>query len=290
MSDFFKKLFLPITATLDFIQKYFKSLLFILILLLILAPASTESVKPPNLATVGLYGPIMNTEKIVREIESLADDEDIKGVLFLVDSPGGAVAPSVEISLAIKRLREKKPIVAYAAGTMASGSYYASIWATRIVANPAATIGSIGVIMEGMNIKGLIDKIGIKPQVVKAGRYKEAGTPFREWTPEERKEIETHVLDIYRMFVNDVAKARHLDPNHPETFADAKIFIAEKARRVGLIDQIGSVEDAKKVTKTLAGVKEARWRKKSKWEEYIENLTEQTARTFAAQLRGWVIR
>ena len=192
--------------------------------------------------------------------------------------------------MAIKRLKTKKPVVAYAAGTMASGSYYASIWASRIVANPAATIGSIGVIMEGLNIKGLIDRIGVKPQIVKAGKYKEAGTPFREWTPEERREIETHVLDIYRMFVNDVAKARSLDPTHPETFADAKIFIAEKAKRVGLIDQIGSIEDAKSLTKTLSGVKEARWKEKSKWEQYIESLTEQTARTFAAQLKGWTIR
>lgn len=290
MSDFFKKLFLPITATLDFIQKYFKSLLFILILLLILAPASTESVKPPNLATLTLAGPIMDAEKIVKEIEALKEEEDIKGVLFLVDSPGGAVAPSVEIALAIKRLKAQKPVVAYAAGTMASGSYYASIWASRIVANPAATIGSIGVIMEGMNVKGLIDKLGVKPQVVKAGKYKEAGTPFREWTPEERKEIETHVLDIYHMFVKDVANARHLDPTHPETFADARIFIASKAQKVGLIDQVGSLEDAKALTKTLSGVKEARWKEKSRWEQYIENLAEQSARTFASQLRGWIVR
>jgi len=200
------------------------------------------------------------------------------------------VAPSVEISLAIRRLAEKKPVVAYAAGTMASGSYYAAIHATKIVANPAATIGSIGVIMEGINIRPLMNKIGVEPRVVKAGRYKEAGTPFRKWTPEEREEIEKHVLDIYHMFVRDVAEARHLDPTRPETFADAKIFIAEKARRVGLIDETGSLEKAKEVTKTLAGVKEARWKEKSKWERYVEELAEKSARTFAAQLRGWVIR
>ncbi|WP_456450846.1 signal peptide peptidase SppA [Hydrogenimonas sp.] len=290
MSDFFKKLFSPITATLDFIQKYFKSLLFLLILLLVLAPASSESVKPPNLATVQLFGPIVDAEKVVRDIEEVARDDDIKGVLFLIDSPGGAVAPSVEISMAIERLKKKKPVVAYAAGTMASGSYYAVIHATKIVANPAATIGSIGVIMEGLNIRPLMNKIGVKPQVVKAGKYKEAGTPFREWTPEERKEIETHVMDIYRMFVRDVTRARGLDADRPETFADAKIFIAEKAQRVGLIDAIGSIESAKETTKTLAGVKEARWKEKSKWERYIESLAQESARLFAAQLRGWVVR
>ncbi len=290
MSDFFKKLFSPITATLDFIQNYFKSLLFLLVVLLILAPAGSESVKPPNLAKLDLTGPIVDAAKIVKQIDDLAGEKSIKGVLFVVNSPGGAVAPSVEIALAIKRLKTRKPVVAYAAGTMASGSYYASIWADRIVANPAATIGSIGVIMEGVNIKGLIDKIGIKPQVVKAGRYKEAGTPFREWTKEERREIESHVFDIYRMFVNDVAKARKLDPNHPEKFADAQIFIAEKAKRVGLIDEIGSIRDAEELTKTISGVTEARWKEKSRFEQYIENLAEQSARIFASQLKGWIIK
>ncbi|WP_457597318.1 signal peptide peptidase SppA [Hydrogenimonas sp.] len=290
MSDFFKKLFSPITATLAFIQKYFKALVFLLILLLILAPAGSESVKPPNLATVSLTGPIMNATKTLEAIDRAYEDEHIKGVLLFVDSPGGAVAPSVEISLAIERLASRKPVVAYAAGTMASGSYYASIHASRIIANPAATIGSIGVIMEGVDIAPLLHKVGVKPQVVKAGKYKEAGTPFREWTPEERREIETHVLDIYRMFVADVAKARHLDAKHPETFADAKIFIAQKAKKVGLIDEVGDLYRAKALTKELAGVKEARWEKPSKWEAFIEKLADESARSFAAQLKGWIVR
>lgn len=285
-----RNIFTPITATLDFFQKYFKSLLFLLILFLIFAPFGSESVKPPNLASINLSGPIIDAEKLVKEISDLKDDNSIKGVLFIVDSPGGAVAPSVEISMAIKRLKAKKPVVAYAAGTMASGSYYASIWSSEIIANPAATIGSIGVIMEGINIKGLADKLGIKPQVVKAGKYKEAGTPFREWTPEERKEIETHVLDIYHLFVNDVAKARHLDPKHPEQFADAQIFIAQKAKKAGLIDAVGSIEDAKEATKKLSGVKKARWKEKSKWETYIENLSQQSAIAFANQLKSWIIK
>ncbi|BBG66436.1 protease IV [Hydrogenimonas sp.] len=290
MSDFFRKLFSPITVTLDFIQKYFKSLIFLLILILVLAPAGTESVKPPNLAKVDLVGPITDPSKIVKELDDLAQEKSIKGVLLVVNSPGGAVAPSVEISLAVKRLKKRKPVVAYAAGTMASGSYYASIWADRIVANPAATIGSIGVIMEGMNIKGLMNKIGIKPQVVKAGKYKEAGTPFREWTKDERKEIETHVFDIYRMFVRDVAKARSLDPKHPEKFADAQIFLAEKAKSVGLIDEIGSIKKAEALTKTLSGVTEARWKEKSRFEQYMESFAEETTRTLVGQLRGWVIK
>jgi len=290
MSDFFRKLFRPITATLDFIQTYFKSLLFLLVLLILLAPAGSESVKPPNLATLTLTGPIVDAQKTLRRIEELARDEKIKGVLMIVDSPGGSVAPSVEIALAVKRLNAKKPVVAYAAGTMASGSYYAAIWAEKIVANPAATIGSIGVIMEGFNIRPLMEKVGVEPQVVKAGKYKEAGTPLRRWTPYERAEIQEHVMDIYQMFVRDVARARHLDADHPETFADAKIFIAEKAQKVGLVDMVGSIAKARKETEKLANVQEPRWQEKSQWERYLENLAESSARAFAAQLRGWIIR
>jgi len=289
MLNFFKKLFSPITATLSFIQNYFKALIFIIILLILFSPGGTQSVQAPNLASVHLTGPIMDANKIVKTLDKLGDDKKIKGVLLVVNSPGGAVAPSVEIALAVKRLKEKKPVVAYAAGTMASGSYYASIWANRIVANPAATIGSIGVIMEGMNLHGLLDKVGVQPQVVKAGAYKEAGTPFREWTEQERKAIETHVFDIYQMFVNDVAKARHLDPNDHKKFADAQIFIAYKAKEVGLIDEIGSIKEAKTLLKELSGVQEARWKEKSRWEQYIESFAQESTKTLVNQLKGWVI-
>jgi len=289
MLNFLKKLFSPITATLNFIQNYFKSLVFILILILLFAPGENSSVKAPNLATVNLSGPIMSAENVVKKLDDLAEDKSIKGVLLLVDSPGGAVAPSVEIALAVKRLKEKKPVVAYAAGTMASGSYYASIWSDKIIANPAATIGSIGVIMEGVNIHNLLKKIGVEPQVAKAGKYKEAGTPFREWTVPERKAIEEHVLDIYKMFVNDVATARHLDPKDSDKFADAKIFIAKKAKDVGLIDEIGSIKEAKELTKKLSGVKVAKWKEKSKFEQYLENFAESSAKVFVNQIKGWVI-
>jgi len=289
MLNFFKKLFKFFTATLSFIQNYFKSLIFILILILIFANGENSSVKAPNLATVNLSGPIMSAENIVKKLDDLADDTNIKGVLLLVDSPGGAVAPSVEIALAVKRLKEKKPVVAYAAGTMASGSYYASIWSNKIIANPAATIGSIGVIMEGVNIHNLLEKIGVEPQVAKAGKYKEAGTPFREWTVPERKAIEEHVLDIYQMFVNDVATARHLDPKDSDKFADAKIFIAKKAKDVGLIDEIGSIKEAKELTKRLSGVKVAIWKEKSKFEQYLENFAQKSAKVFVNQIKGWVI-
>jgi len=290
MFNFFKKLFSPITAVLNFIQNYLKSLIFILILIILFAPQADNSIKSPNLATVNLSGPIINAEKIVKKLDELSKNDKIRGVLLIVDSPGGAVAPSVEIAMAVKRLKSKKPIIAYAAGIMASGSYYASIWADKIVANPAATIGSIGVIMEGVNLHSLLNKIGVAPQVIKAGKYKEIGTPFREWTETEKEMIKEHILDIYQMFVNDVAKARHLDLKDLDKFAEAKIFIAKKAKDVGLIDEIGSIQDAKELTKKLSGVKVAHWKEKSKFEEFIENFAQNSAKVLISQINSWTIK
>jgi len=116
--NFFKRVFSPVTAILSFIQKYFKSLIFLVILFLIFGAPSGESIKPSNLMKIELNGPIFESEKFLSDIKD-AEKSNIKGVLVVVNSPGGAVAPSIEISLAVKRLKEKKPVIAYAGGIMA---------------------------------------------------------------------------------------------------------------------------------------------------------------------------
>ena len=166
-----KKLLLPITAPIEFIQNHFKAMVFLLIVVLIFFPKD-DSLEPHNLEEIKLSGSIIDVSEVLKKIDDARKDEKVKGVLFVVDSPGGAVAPSVEISYAIKRLRESKPVVAYASGTMASGSYYASIWANEIIANPGSMVGSIGVIMQGADLSEIMQKIGIKSQVVMAGKYK----------------------------------------------------------------------------------------------------------------------
>ncbi len=277
MSDFVKNLFAPLTAFLDFIQKYFKALLFLLIIFLIFFSANEKVLKEPNLMKIDLTGPIENCDEFLRKLKE-AKKNSIKGVLFVVNSPGGAVAPSVEISLAIKKLKEKKPVVAYAAGTMASGSYYASIWADKIVANPGAVIGSIGVLFEGMNIEDLMKKIGVEPQVIAKGKYKQIGTIFRKWKPYEKEELERLIEDTYNMFVEDVAKARNLDVNKSYEFADAHVFTAKRAKEVGLIDKIGSIEDAKKELERESGVKNPVWKEPNKFDKFMENLAEESSK------------
>ncbi len=282
---FFSTLFAPVTAFLDFLQKYFKALLLLLILVILFAAMQKSSLQKPNLAEIRLTGPIISAEEILKKIEK-ADKSNIKGVLFVVNSPGGAVAPSIEISLAIKKLAQKKPVITYCSGTLASGSYYASIWSKKIIANPGSLVGSIGVILEAPNLQRLLDKIGVEPQVVKAGKYKEAGTPFRPWKPYEKEELNKVIQDTYEMFVSDVATARGLDPSKKDEFADAHIFTARQAKQIGLIDEIGTYFDAKKEIEKLSGVKKPVWQKADPLEKLLGQIEQKSAMLILDQLFG----
>ena len=272
-----KKIFTPIGAVMNYIQNHFKAMLFLLLLLLLFAPAGESELKNVNLQEITLKGPIMDASEIVQQINDAAKDTNIKGVLLSVDSPGGAVAPSLEIAYAIKRLKEKKPVVAYAQGTMASGSYYASIWADKIVANPGSMIGSIGVIMQGADLSGIMEKLGVKSQVVKAGKYKQIGTPERPWKKFEVKELNKVIQGTYDMFTTDVANARKLDIKKRDMFANAHIFTAAQAKEVGLIDTLGVKYDAKKELVTLSGVKEPMWNQEDPFDKLMKKLSASTA-------------
>ena len=274
--DAIKKFFSPFLATMSFIQNHFKAMLFLLILFIIFSPSEGE-LEPANLTQVKLEGVIMDASVVVQQLEDAKEDKSIKGVLFVVNSPGGAVPPSIEIMEAIKRLKEVKPVIAYAAGTIASGSYYASIYANEIYANPGSMVGSIGVIMQGANISQLAEKIGFSPQIVKAGKFKEVGTASREWTPYETQELEKVINDTYSLFVNDVATARKLDPAKHTEFADAHIFTASQAKEVGLVDKLGVGYDAKKALVELSGVKKAVWQKEDRMDSFLRRLNSQSA-------------
>jgi protease IV len=277
--NFFKKLFAPITWSMNYIQNHFKAMLFVLILFLLFAPASETELTLNNLEQISLNGPIMEVSEVLEQIEKASKKESIKGVLLVVDSPGGAVSPSIEIAQAIKRLKEKKPVVVYAKGTLASGSYYASIWADEIIANPGSMVGSIGVIMQGANLSGLMSKIGIASQTVQAGKYKKVGTSDREWTEFEINELNKVIQGTYDMFTKDVADARGLEYAKRDIYANAHIFTAAQARDVGLIDSLGVAYDAKQKLVELSGVKEPVWNKEDKFDKFMKKLSATTAMT-----------
>ncbi len=268
--NFFKILLTPITAPIQFIQNHFKATLLVVIVFFVYQSSSPSDLVTPNLQTIHLNGAIMDASFIMEEIEKAKNDANIKGVLLDVNSPGGAVAPSVEIAYAIKELNAIKPVVAYASGTMASGSYYSSIWASKIVANPGSMIGSIGVIMQSVDASELMSKLGVKTQTVKMGAYKEAGTPTRQWTKAEKQELDKVIGNTYDMFVGDVASARKLKVEDKNKFADAHIFTSIQAKNVGLIDTVATINEAKKMVQIMAKVKDPVWNKKDKIEKFLE--------------------
>lgn len=275
MFEFFRKLFSPVIAILDFITKYFKTIVFLTIIYVVFFNSDEERIttkSTANLQKIELVGPIIDVSKTLENIEKAKTDTNIKGVLLLVDSPGGAVAPSVEVAFAIKELKQIKPVVVYASGVIASGSYYASIWADKIIANPGSMVGSIGVIMQGVNTKELMDKIGIQTQTVKAGKYKESGTPTRKWTEFEEKQLQSVIDDTYNMFITDVATARNLDIKNYTSFADAKIFTSKQAKDVGLVDEVANITVAQKTLAELSKVENPVWKKEDKFEKFMDKL------------------
>ncbi len=273
--EFIKKIFLPITASMKFIQEHFKAMIFLLILYLVFAPNPKEQLTPPNLQKISLNTPIFEVSELLSQIQKAQEDTTIKGVLFDINSPGGAIAPSIELAYAIKRLKEYKPVVAYSSGIMASGSYYAAIWADEIIVNPGTMVGSIGVIMQGADLSEIMSKIGIKSQVVKAGKYKQVGTTDRPWKDFELTELNKVIQANYEMFYTDVANARHLDIKNKDDFANAHIFTALQAKEVGLVDRVGVRYDAKERLIQLSGVSKASWKQEDKFDKFMKQFAAQ---------------
>ena len=285
--NFIKQPFIWIGAILGYIQNHFKAMLFILLLVLIFGSIGEDKLETPNLAIIKIEGEITKIDEILENIDKAQKDEHIKGVLLHVDSPGGALAPSIELSMAVKRLSSHKPVAAYAAGSMTSGSYYASIWSNYIIANPGAFIGSIGVLFQAPNVAELAKKLGISEQIITAGEYKQMGTFTREWTPKEKGALKELIDDAYALFVKDVSEARGLDANNPKEFANARVFIAGKALHVKLIDEIGSISEAKEKLETLANVKAPIWEKPDKMDKWMKRL-ESSAQLPIFNLMGYL--
>ena len=274
--NFFRIIFLPITAPIKFIQRNFKATILVLFLIFTFKNTDSSTIQVANLQQINLTGAIMDASLILEDINKAKKDSNIKGVLLVVNSPGGAVAPSVEIAYAIKELNEIKPVIAYASGVMASGSYYASIWADTIIANPGSMVGSIGVIMQSVDASELMSKIGIKTQTVKMGEYKEAGTPSRAWNKKETQELNKVIKSTYNMFVSDVANARKLKKENHKTYANAHIFTSIQAKNVNLIDEVGTISKAKALLVKKAKVKKAVWNEKDEMEKFMEKIISTT--------------
>ncbi|MFQ6342869.1 signal peptide peptidase SppA [Campylobacter sp. VTCC 70190] len=271
-----KSFFKALGSGIKFINTYFKTFVLVLIIVWILIPSSNSTSAFANLERIDLRGEIFDSSSVLEKIINAKNDANIKGVLLFIDSPGGAFAPSMELALAIKDLKEQKPVIAYAGGTMASGSYLAGVGADKILANPASFIGSIGVIAQGADLSGLADKLGIKEQSIQAGEFKSAGTFTRAWSEKERDFLQDLIDQSYNLFVDFVAKERALDPEKKDQWANARVFLAAKAKELKLIDGLSNYENAKKELEKLAKLSNPVWKEEDRIDKFLNRLEGQT--------------
>lgn len=235
-------------------------LFFLFIILIGLSGISTEGGTyfysfGKKVAIVEVYGTINNSNEIIRQLKKYAKDTSIPALVLDIDSPGGGVVPSQEIYEEVLKFKEEgKKVVASLRGLGASGGYYVACAADTIVANPGTLTGSIGVIFEFPVIQELFKKIGVRFEVVKRGELKEVGTWNRPMTKEERDLLQSVIDDTYDQFVKAVVEGRGLDQEKVLELADGRVFTGRQAKDLGLIDELGDLEDAIKIAGKMGGI------------------------------------
>jgi protease-4 len=208
-----------------------------------------------KIAVVEVTDVIIDSRKTVDLIKQYREDESIKAIILRVNSPGGGVAASQEIYEEVKRTRDGgKPIVVSMASIAASGGYYISCGSSLIVANPGTLTGSIGVIASLLNYKELAEKIGVKANVIKSGKLKDAGNPFVDMSDTVRAYIQDIIDNTFEQFLEVVSKERKMPKDSLMKYADGRVFTGLQAQEYGLIDSLGSFEDAIRITARLAGI------------------------------------
>jgi len=231
-----------------------------------------------KIALVKIEGLLVTSDHVVEELNDYADDSSVKAIVLRIDSPGGGVVVSQEIYNAVKNARkEGKKVVASLGTVAASGGYYVAAAADRIVANPGTLTGSIGVKMEFANIEKLLEKIGVRGVVVKAGEYKDVGSPFRDMSEPEKKILQDVIDDVHSQFIKAVAEGRNMQEAEV-TIADGRIFTGRQALELRLVDQLGDLADSIKVAGELVGIKgKPRVIEKRKTIPFFDYLKEESA-------------
>ena len=210
---------------------------------------------PGKVGVVSIQGVISSSQKTVEQIDEFGKDNSIKAVVLRIDSPGGGVAASQEIYAAIKRIKKNKIVVSSLGSVAASGGYMVACAADKIVANPGTVTGSISVIMYFANAEDLLKKIGIKPSVIKSGRYKDIGSPARGMSDDEKLLMQALVDDIYFQFVDVVAQDRKIPQADVKKLADGRVFSGKQALQYKLIDFLGDRLFAVQLAGKMAGIK-----------------------------------
>ena len=222
---------------------------------LILAIFETDFHIQDKIGVIPIKGPIVSSEPIISQLVNFKKDKSIKAIILRINSPGGGVGPSQEIYREVIKTREEKRVIASLGGIAASGAYYIASAADKIIANPGTITGSIGVVVNFLQLHELFKKLGIGFEVITSGEFKSMGSPYRRLTDKERDLIKNLVYEIKEQFIADVAKGRNLPIEDVAKIADGRIFTGSQAKRLKLLDELGNFQDAVEIAKKLVGIK-----------------------------------
>ena len=247
---------------------------------------STDLAFLNKIGVIPIDGPIVESQPITSQLIKFRKDKKIKAIVLRINSPGGAVGPTQEIYREIRKTVAQKKVVASLGAVAASGGYYIASAADRVVANPGTITGSIGVIMEFLRLDELMDKIGVKFEVLKSGEFKDIGSPHRPLTTRDREIIDSLIADIQGQFVAAVATGRGLPLEKVKEIADGRVFSGARAKELDLVDDLGNFEDAVDAAKALVGIKGdvtlvyPRKNRMEIWKSLIRNTTRSITRLF----------
>ena len=213
--------------------------------------------KDSKIAVIEIRGPIFDAQRTVEQLKTYRDDDTIPAIVIRIESPGGGVVASQEIYTEVRKTRQKgKKVIVSMGSVAASGGYYIAAAADTIVANPGTLTGSIGVIAEMTNAEKLFQKIGLGLEVVKSGRYKDMGSPFRQLTDEERSLMQGVIDDSYNQFIDAIVAERGMKREELLKIADGRILTGRQALEYRLIDVLGDYEDSIDLAAKMVGMKE----------------------------------
>lgn len=237
----------------------FGGMFFFTILIVMTLTRDDEDLVPAigdRVGRIDVVGEIVESESFLRELKRHERDEQVKALVVRIDSPGGGVAPSQEIYEALLRFRADtgRPVIVSMGSIAASGGYYIACAGDEIFANPGTLTGSIGVILSFVDASKLLDKVGVRFEVVKSGARKDGGAYWRALTPEERATFEATINDVYGQFTEMIVERRKIDPVSLHQVADGRILSGREAQTAGLVDSLGDFHAAARHAALLAGL------------------------------------
>ncbi|MFN3598644.1 MAG: signal peptide peptidase SppA [Aquificaceae bacterium] len=245
-------------------KRWLKRLFIFGVILVVVGMVGSMLAKLPvgdRTAVIKVKGAIIEPDRVVEKIQRAKEDQSVKALVLRVDSPGGSVGASQEIYRALEDFKTSgKPLVVSMGNVAASGGYYISTPADLIFANPGTITGSIGVIVQHTEIKDLLEKLGIKTTAIKTGKFKDTLSPFRGLSEEEKTYIEATIKDAYEQFLKAILsyRSKKISEEKLRSVADGRIFTGREARELGLVDELGNLQDAINKAKEMAGVPKAR--------------------------------